>query len=471
MKRIYHSEGVPPFCEHANDVMVRTLDLDGSSLELARIILKDVGLASQVLRVANSALYNRSGRPIMSIAHAIMLLGWDTVRNMVSAVRFIEHFAKRSPGLRELVLASVLSAVHARDVAAAIGYPRPEEAYICGLFRNIGELLVGCHYPYEYSRIISTMQEEKIPERAACLRILDFPWDEVGLRVAVCWNMPSKVRMCLNGSGGAAGTALDRCLASITDYGHELTHALYRQGAALDSIHLRTVVDPAGRGTLVSVRDLYRIVDSAVVETRETFSALRIPTDTLRLERQAERARHILESVPVFDPAGLQELDQALRAAGVRLRQANLELTPFISALLDALHAAGFDRAVFGLINENHTFIRGRLASGRAVEDILDRFQFSMDHAEGPILALQHKSDLFVERRRDDRYDKSAMVQALNPGAFALFPIVIDHQTAGCLYADLPGGAPGFEAVRPALGRARDVIAAAIQRMAQGSSS
>jgi HD-like signal output (HDOD) protein len=61
--------------------MVRTLDLESSGVELSRIILKDVGLASQILRLANSAMYNRSGRPILSIAHAIVLLGWDRVRS------------------------------------------------------------------------------------------------------------------------------------------------------------------------------------------------------------------------------------------------------------------------------------------------------------------------------------------------------------------------------------------------------
>jgi hypothetical protein len=44
---------VPPFCDHANEIMLRTLDLDGgSSKELVRIILKDLGLATQVLRLA-----------------------------------------------------------------------------------------------------------------------------------------------------------------------------------------------------------------------------------------------------------------------------------------------------------------------------------------------------------------------------------------------------------------------------------
>jgi len=72
--RIFHGEGVPPFCDHANEVMLRTMDLDGNSIELVRVILKDLGLTSQILRLANSAMYNHSGRQIMSVAHAIIML-------------------------------------------------------------------------------------------------------------------------------------------------------------------------------------------------------------------------------------------------------------------------------------------------------------------------------------------------------------------------------------------------------------
>src|SRR5580658_1130853 len=154
---------MPPFCNHANEILIRTLDLDGGSCKkLVQVILQDVGLACQVLRLANSALYNHSGRPIMNIAHALAVLGWLEVRSMASTVRYIEHFANRSPGLRELVLASVLTAVQCREVASALGHPHPEAAYICGLFRNLGEVLIACHYPEEHSRIILIMDAENI---------------------------------------------------------------------------------------------------------------------------------------------------------------------------------------------------------------------------------------------------------------------------------------------------------------------
>ena len=451
--------------------MVRTLDLDGSSIELVRVILKDLGLTSQILRLANSAMYNHSGRPILSVAHAIILLGWDKVRSMVSTVRYIEHFANRSPGLRELALISVLTATHGREVAEAIGYPRPEEAYICGLFRNLGEVLIACHYPQEYSRIVVTMHEEKIPEKAACWRVLDFGWDEVGLRMAASWNMPAQVRFSMDPAGVPAGTPLDRCLASIANYGHELTRTLYRKGANLDSIHLQTVTDPEGQPTMVSPRELSRIVDSAMLETQETFAALRIPITTLHLAKQAERASQILRSVPVFDPPALSTLQQSIQRAG-RAIQDDFELAPFIASLLEDIRAIGFERVVFGLMNENLTSIRGRLAAAESVDDVLEKFQFPVDGSEGPIrAALVRKEQLFVDRKRDPRYDSSALVAAFNPGAFALLPIIIDGKAAACLYADLRRAPSAFEGVRSALNRARDVIAAAIRQKAPTSES
>lgn len=447
--------------------MLGTLDLETPGLELARIILKDLGLTSQILRLANSAMFNRSGRPILSIAHGIVLLGWDRVRNLVSTARFIEHFANRSAGLRELLMMSVLSAVHCRDVAAAVGYPRPEEAYICGLFRNIGEVLIACHYPVEYALILIAMQTEKIPYRAACLRVLDFPWDDVGLRVAARWNMPSRVRRSLAGSEASLGSALDRSATSITDYARELTHSLYRDGEGIDSVHLHCVLDTAGRQTLVSVRDLVRIVDSAALETQETFAALGVPATQFSLEKQAERARSILESLQAFDAECLRALDQTVDHELRKLRQPGFELTGFVTGLLDAVIAAGFERALLGLVNEDHSMVRGRLASGAATDDLLNLFQFPIDNAEGPIrAAFERRTDVLVDRKRDDRYDAAELVVVVKPAAFALFPIIVDGQPAGCFYADRRTPSPGLDAIRPQLGRVRDAIAVAIRKMA-----
>ena len=464
--RIAREEGVPPFCENANEVIVRTLDLDGgSSSALARVVLRDLGLTSQILRAANSALYNRSGRPILSVPHGIVLLGWEPLRNLVSTIRYIEHFANRSPGLRELMLLSLLSAVHSRDIAASIGYPRPDEAHICGLFRNLGEVLIACHQPEEYSEIVVTMQQEHIGARAACLRVLDFSWDEVGLRVAAGWNMPPKVYICLRGLGERVGSPLDRCLASIADYGRDLTHALYREGAPLDAVTLPWIADPQGRRTLLPAGDLHRLAEAAWNETREIFTALGVPSQNLRLDRQADRARRILAAAPVFDEAGWRSLDEAAAEAERAIGRGDFELTAILGNLLDAVRGAGFQRAVFGLLNDDQTAIRGRLACGGDVEDLLQRFDFPMGRLDGPIrAALQHKSDVLIDCARDSRYDGTALLTAMEPAAFALLPIVVDAKAVGCLYADRQSSTPDLDSARLPLGRVRDTMAAAIRQ-------
>ncbi len=90
------------------------------------------------------------------------MLGWENVRSVASALKYVEHFAGQSPGLRELMVTSLLSGFHVREVAFALHYPKPEDAYIAGLFRSLGEVLIAKHYPKEYSEIVLIVQDEKL---------------------------------------------------------------------------------------------------------------------------------------------------------------------------------------------------------------------------------------------------------------------------------------------------------------------
>ncbi len=461
LARIAANEGIPPFREHAGELIVGTYDLENSSSHLSRIILKDVGLTSQMLQVANSAFYNRSGRPILTVAHAVTLLGWETIRNRVSAVRYIEHFANRSPGLRELMVLSVISAVHSREVAVTVGYPRPEEAFLCALLRNLGEVLIASHFPEEYGDIILAMQSKKLTAQAACVRVLSFHWEAVGARTAAAWNLPPSVQLCLNGAVAAGVAPLDRCLASLAEYGQTMTNALYRKGTGIESMHLGTVIDPHGRGTLVPLRDLQRVAGTAVSETAQMLAALKIPVDVLLLEMQAQLSQANLESGP--------SLEAAVEVAARELQSGDFQITPYLMRLLDGVQAAGFDLVIFGLVNEDCTVIRGRLISGDFGDNILSRFDFPIDRKEGPIsAALRNKLDVLVDGARDDRYNGSGFVKTLNASAFALFPIVVDRKVAGCLYAGKRGRAVGLENFRAGLVRVRDLIAEGIGKTHQG---
>jgi HD-like signal output (HDOD) protein len=466
VRRIVAIEGVPPFAEHANELVARSLDPNGVSAQLANVILKDLGLTLHVLRVANSSLYNRSGRPIIGVVHAITLLGWDTVRNLVSAMHFIEHYAKQSPGLRELMMFSMLTATHSREMAAEVGYPRPDEAYLCGLFRNLGEVLLARHSPQEYAAMLLAIKEERITAHAACVRIIGFSFESLSSAMADSWNLPARVRLTMKG-GRDVGTAEERSLASVINYGHELTSALYRHASRLEALPNRTLLAPDGSSHQVSKRDLRIIVNQGVEDTRHTFHSLHIPVGTLLLDKQVEQAREILAGgEPSPGPACFASLDTAIDIAIARLKSPAFEITSLIQKLLDGMaDDCGFRRILFALLSEDRSAIRGRLGSGVHVEDSLRAFDFSLMRGDPALSSsIERKQDLWINTQTDLRYAASRVVSLFDPAHFLLLPVVVDGIVAGAIYADRKAPLTGID-LRSRVEKVRDLIAAGIAKM------
>jgi hypothetical protein len=57
-------------------------------------------------------------------------------------------------------------------------------------------------------------------------------------------------------------------------------------------MHLETVLSPAGQAVLISTRDLHLMVDLAMAETHELFSALQVPNYTADVK--SSRARDVI---------------------------------------------------------------------------------------------------------------------------------------------------------------------------------
>src|SRR5512134_3641318 len=70
-------------------VMRLVEDHRASAGDLAKVIGSDQALASRILRLANSAFYGFR-REIVTINHAVVLLGFDTVKSIVLAATVFE---------------------------------------------------------------------------------------------------------------------------------------------------------------------------------------------------------------------------------------------------------------------------------------------------------------------------------------------------------------------------------------------
>jgi len=464
----------PALSRSIEQVLLKVAE-EASLQHITNVILKDYSLTLRILRTANSALYNRSGRQILSISHAVSLLGVEAVREMATGVVLLEHFRKHSPGLKELILLSLLTANHAREVAARIGYKRSEEAYLCGMFRNLGEVLVACYHPRAYAAILLRVHEDRMPVTQACFEVLGFDYDRAGKAVAAQWRIPENVRECMSDRvvrlRRAPSTEAER-LEAITHFAHKLTTAVYRRepNGARASVNL--LLDSLGPVLGLAHDDVKFIVERSLEETSEVFQAMKVPMDHLRLRRQTAAAlEQVNQEAPVEavleNETETETLATLLRDVTTHVdRGAPDDLGAVTMMVMEAIYRGGpFDHVLFALLDETGHRLVGIIGFGESIDKLIKNFNFPVTGTSGPVAeAVLKRIDVFVAGPRDRRYDGTRFSQVVAEPIYGLLPLVAGGNVAGCLYFDRRELKSFDAGALAAIGALRDQLCRALTR-------
>jgi len=128
--------------------------------DLAKVILKDISLTARILSVANSSRHGRDSE-VSSIRDAIMVLGSRTVKAIalsVSVVNVINRLDTQV-NLQTYWKHSLEVAMISELIASRVGLKEKEEAYIAGIFHDIGILSLDACFPREYARVWKDAQK------------------------------------------------------------------------------------------------------------------------------------------------------------------------------------------------------------------------------------------------------------------------------------------------------------------------
>lgn len=429
---------------------ISALDDDATSLQrLANVVLREYSLTLSVVRTANSVQYRRSGRAIQSATHAMMMLGAQTVRQLASSLLLFENFHRRSPALKELMLLSLLTANHAREVANTLGMNEPEEAHLCGMFRNLGEVLIACHFGEDYALIRSLRTDQGKSEAAATKAVLGFSYADLGVAVSRLWGMPDAV---VEGIRARASASVSLS-AAVTAFSHDLTLAVYggEHGTHDASAALDAVAERHATRVKLSRAQVRDVVASALQETRELFSALHIPTDRARLKELSIAAMAALGNSAVdageWPPVLLDAREQDALALRERLLQelegaadATSESTlgeVLLLALEGALRGGPFDRVIMCVLDTDRGRLVARSALGEGSESLMQHFDFPMTMRGGAIVsATQQRQAVYLPVDRAMNVIEARWASPLSIAQFGVFPIVVAGKIVGCLYCD-----------------------------------
>ncbi|MGQ9686053.1 MAG: HDOD domain-containing protein [Thiobacillaceae bacterium] len=196
LERLSADQDFPAFSQVIAQVNRITAAEDSHAEQLTDTILKDVALTNKLLRLVNSAKFGFFGnQPIGTISRAVIILGYDTVRDAALSLMLFEHLQNhaQTQQLKAETIDSFYCGVLGRVLARKLGYRDTEEVFICALFRNLGKLMARLHFFAATREVEALVQTQGLSEEQASRRVLGMSYDEIGQAVARHWKLPARI--------------------------------------------------------------------------------------------------------------------------------------------------------------------------------------------------------------------------------------------------------------------------------------
>ncbi len=161
--------------------------------QIANVITKDQAITAKVIKLTNSAFYGLRNR-ISSIKHAIVILGLNTIKNLVlgvSVVKTFEDNARTSIFDREQFwLHAFSTALGARLIAGYLGKENIEDYFLAGLLHDIGILAIDQFLHDAFIEILNRSLEE--PDFIKLEQdVLGMHHGDVGAFLGEKWKLPA----------------------------------------------------------------------------------------------------------------------------------------------------------------------------------------------------------------------------------------------------------------------------------------
>ena len=184
---------IRPFPGVVSQLLSAFDDPDADAKTFARIIETDAALSARLLRMANSPIYGFSN-VIRSIDHAVTILGIVPLRNLAltfaGATVFSSGQAASEP--RDALWNHSLGcATTARLLAKFVSSVNHDEAFLAGIFHDVGKLLFHDVAPKEYAKFVGSASGLPLVELEQ--EHFDLTHEDVGARLTTAWQLPEQI--------------------------------------------------------------------------------------------------------------------------------------------------------------------------------------------------------------------------------------------------------------------------------------
>jgi len=474
LRRMQHNSDFPAL----SGTVARIQSISSSDREsvatLTHEILKDVALTNKLLRVVNTAHFAR-GAPIGTVSRAVMLVGFNGIRNMALSLVLLEHMRDKAHAalLKEEFLRSLMAASIASELCRERG--ESEEGFLAALFQNLGRLLSEYYFPKEAGEIRAlTARAQPVSENVAAQKVLGISYEALGDGIGRVWNLPDNIRSCMRKPSGpspssAPASPVER-LRWVAQVANDIADTLLRSEREVSATQVPQIGLRHARVLGLNARQF----ESAIRVAREQLIEMAGAAE-IRVEPDAAAARllerpvaTVVAAAPAPDntaaahavlndyPQPSPEVGQAapipvvktdVLVAGIQdiagAMVEDFKLSDILRMILETMYrAVGFRYIVLCVRDVKANTLAGRVGLGPGVDRILPLFQVPLrpdttDWFGGICLK---GADTLVHGGVAGAVPQGLPMwyrQTVKAPAFLVLPLMLKGAPLGMIYADM----------------------------------
>lgn len=483
LRRMRHKSDFPALSESVSAINKIASSEKESINKLSNSILKDFSLTNKILKLVNSAYFRPAGGgSISTVSRAVIVMGFEAVRNIAITVLLFEHMQNKSNVhlLKEEFLRANLAGILGKDVSEKAKMRDLEQIYICSLFQNLGRLLAQYYFPEESEEIRRAMAQKPCSEDQAAMQVLGITHEDLGAAIAEQWGFPPLILRSMHrlpsGSIRKPQTQEDR-MQVLSCFANELCDVIAAGSPEARDRDMRKMLARFGDSVPLGEKDLQETIVRAIDEAGDFASVIRInlkQTTFGRQMRQFAQGEGGIAPLPVVEPqadsdgfgdtlllpgdpldgireslAGEEEAvvvdAQSVLTAGIQDISNTLvegfKLNDILRIILETMYRAmGFKRVILCIKDVRANTMQGRFGFGPDAHEIARKFSFPLKQnpdifyaatLKGVDLLISDIDDEKIAARIPDWFRKIVPAKT-----FLLFPLNIKGNPVALIYAD-----------------------------------
>jgi serine/threonine protein kinase len=493
LRRMRHKSDFPALSESVSAINKITGSDKESVSQLSNTILKDFSLTNKILRLVNAAYYRQAGGGnISTVSRAVLVLGFDAVRNIAITVMLFDHLQNKGNAnhLKDEFLRANLAGILAKEIGSKTASRDVEQAFICAMFHNLGRLLSQYYFPEESEQIKQVIEQKQCAEEMASTQVLGISYEDLGIGIAQTWGFPNLIVNSMRKlpAGPIRKSASpDERLRILSAFSNELCSVIadatpeerqkelrkvtarYNENISISEpdlkqtmeksfaevakfagvIHLNLQQTPFGRK--IKARSVERVeadTQSAVKGSRSTEVSAGVDENVAETVLSDTVLAGVVEGPSASGETGLADTSgaaEAIMMAGIQDISNTLvedfKLNDVLRIILETMYRAkGFKRVILCIRDGRNNTMLGRFGFGPDAQEKAKRFNFPLAFTPDIFhAALSKNVDILISDTNDQKI--SARIpewfrKSVGAETFVIFPLCIKGNPVAMIYAD-----------------------------------